>query len=111
MQNLTRASNELFRRTPDECFPSLQALWEHCHKRRESSLDHWHPPQHLPPHVTEGRIALAFGGDRPFAMNRSRFGTVSDLSLTCGAANRRARSTFNAKRSPQVKEFDHAPLT
>lgn len=63
MQNLTRASNELFRRTPDECFPSLQALWEHCHKRRESSLDHWHPPQSVRPHVEDGELKLAFGGD------------------------------------------------
>jgi len=80
MQNLTRASNELFRRTPDECFPSLQALWEHCQKRRESSLDHWHPPQHLRPHVTEGRIALAFGGDRPFAMNDWSFAQLCRLA-------------------------------
>jgi len=80
MQNLTRASNELFRRTPDECFPSMQALWDHCHKRRESSLDHWHPPQHLRPHVSEGRIALAFGGDRPFAMNDWSFAQLCRLA-------------------------------
>ena len=80
MQNLTRASNELFRRTPDECFPSMQALWEHCHKRRESSLDHWHPPQHLRPQVTDGRIALAFGGDRPFAMNDWSFAQLCRLA-------------------------------
>lgn len=28
MTNLMRASEELFRRTPDECFPSLVALLE-----------------------------------------------------------------------------------
>ena len=27
--NLTRASKELFRRTPDECFPSLGVLSQH----------------------------------------------------------------------------------
>ncbi len=80
MQNLTRANNELFRRTPDECFPSLQALWEHCQKRRESSLDHWHPPQHLRPHVTEGNFALAFGGDRPFALNDWSFAQLCRLA-------------------------------
>jgi hypothetical protein len=36
-------------------------------------------------------------------MNRPRIGTVSDLSLTCGAVKPRARSALNAKRSPDVK--------
>jgi len=80
MQNLTRASNELFRRTPDESFPSLQALWEHCHKRRESSLDHWHPPQHLRPQVTNGDFALALGGDQPFTLNDWSFAQLCRLA-------------------------------
>ncbi len=29
MQNLTRASEELFRRGPDECFATFDALWQH----------------------------------------------------------------------------------
>ena len=80
MQNLMRANRELFRRTRDECFPSLVSLWENCHKRRELSADHWHPPQNLRPHIQEGRIMLAFGGDRPFEMNDWSFGQLCRLA-------------------------------
>ncbi len=80
MTCLTRARNELFRRTPDECFPSLIALWEHCQKRRESSLDHWHPPQSLHPTVNDRGLALAFGGEDPFHMNEWSFAQLCRLA-------------------------------
>lgn len=35
MSNLTTASRELFKRQPDECYPSLTALWEHCQRQKE----------------------------------------------------------------------------
>ena len=41
MQNLMRASQELFRRSPDETFPSLAALSAHCRKERDDSNEHW----------------------------------------------------------------------
>ncbi|MBI1826060.1 MAG: DUF932 domain-containing protein [Planctomycetes bacterium] len=80
MQNLTHAHNELFRRGADESFPSLLALWDHCQKRRESSIDHWHPPQSLRPSVQEGRFTLAFNGDRPFEMNDWSFAQLCRLA-------------------------------
>ncbi|MBI1827243.1 MAG: DUF932 domain-containing protein [Planctomycetes bacterium] len=80
MQTLTRASKELFRRGPDQCFPSLQALWEHTNKRKELSVDHWHPPQSVRPQVHEGRFALAFGGDQPFEMNDWSFAQLCRLA-------------------------------
>ena len=39
MSNLTKASRELFKRQPDECFPSLTALWEHCQRQKEACVD------------------------------------------------------------------------
>jgi len=39
MQNLTRASEELFRRGPDECFATLGALWQHCQEAKTRSVD------------------------------------------------------------------------
>lgn len=59
MQNLMRASNELFRRSPDECFESLVSLYEHCQQRRDRSTDHWHPPQDLRPRVTVRRVRFS----------------------------------------------------
>ncbi len=39
MANLTQASRELFSRSPDERFESLDALWQHCQTQRELSRD------------------------------------------------------------------------
>ncbi len=47
MVNLTKASRELFRRTPDERFQSFDALLAHCHERRERSTEHWQVSQNL----------------------------------------------------------------
>jgi len=80
MTNLTRANRELFRRTADECFPSLQALWEHTHKRKEESLDHWHPPQSLHPSVDDNGLTLAFGGEYPFRLNKWSFSQLCRLA-------------------------------
>ena len=47
MANLLRANQELFRRTPDECFESLDALSAHCRSQRDQSQDHWEAPANL----------------------------------------------------------------
>jgi hypothetical protein len=49
MTTLTKASQELFRRGPDEVFSSLQSLHERCLHDKERSSDLWHPPQELLP--------------------------------------------------------------
>ena len=41
MATLKRASQELFRRTPDECFDSIGSLYRHCQRDREQSQDRW----------------------------------------------------------------------
>jgi len=41
MATLTKASQELFRRGPDECFDSFDALRRHCRTQREASTDLW----------------------------------------------------------------------
>lgn len=80
MQTLTRANQELFRRGKDESFPSLTALWDHCFKTKERSLDHWFPPQSVRPNVEEGELKLAFGGDRPFRFNDWSFAQLCRLA-------------------------------
>jgi len=35
MANLDKASRELFRRQPDECFSSIPTLWQHCYRQKE----------------------------------------------------------------------------
>ena len=47
MAMLTRAHKQLFRRTPDECFDSFEALQQKCCNDREDSVDRWIRPQDI----------------------------------------------------------------
>ena len=86
---LTRASRELFRRAPDERFPTLDALLAHCRREQAESLDRWHPPTALVPTATaDGRLGLSAGPDGPFALNDWSF------SQLCGLA-RVSKDTVN----------------
>jgi hypothetical protein len=83
-QNLTGAHDQLFRRTPDETFPSLQALWERCQAEKERSTDRWRPPQAIRPMPDEGRLTLDLGeGNEPFRLNDwsfTQFCTLAGVS-------------------------------
>ena len=45
MATLTRAHQELFRRTPDECYPSFDSLYKKCADDHIASDDLWSRPQ------------------------------------------------------------------
>ena len=47
MTNLIRASRELFRRSPDECFPSMTALADFCQWQKRDATELWQPPNSL----------------------------------------------------------------
>ena len=36
MANLDKASRQLFQRQPDECFPSIPSLWQHCFRQKSN---------------------------------------------------------------------------
>lgn len=81
MQNLTRASKELFRRTPDETFPSLDTLVGYCRQQREASEDHWVPPTAMwtkPAGIDS--LMLAGGDDQVYRMNDWSFGQLCRLA-------------------------------
>ncbi len=81
MPNLTRASEELFRRRPDECFESLSALGEHCRRQREQSKEVWQPPQNLGTRPEDlGRLILTAGDDGAFQMNDWSFSQLCRLA-------------------------------
>ena len=80
MTQLTRAHNELFRRSPDERFESLQALWDHCHRECEQSQDRWHPPQAIRPVPEEGRFRIDLGGEGTFNLNDWSFSQLCRLA-------------------------------
>jgi hypothetical protein len=80
-ENLTRASQELFRRTPDETFESLVALATHCEARKRASQDRWHPPAELATRPDNGNcLSLAIGGDGAYAMNDWSFSQLCRLA-------------------------------
>lgn len=69
MTNLTQAHQELFRRSADECFDSLEVLETHCRTQRDQSLDRWHLPQRLQPKTEGISLELTAGDDGEFLMN------------------------------------------
>jgi hypothetical protein len=78
--NLTKASKELFRRTPDETFPDLAALEAHCRTRRERSTDRWQVPGSVRPTGDGGKLKLALGTDGAFEMNDWSFGALCRMA-------------------------------
>jgi hypothetical protein len=47
MATLKRAHQELFRRSPDECFDSFESLYRHCDLDRQLSTDRWVRSQNM----------------------------------------------------------------
>jgi len=81
MTNLMRASHELFRRTPDETFPSLEVFHKHFQWQKEQSLEVWQPPRTLSVRpVTGQRLMLDAGDDGAYEMNEWSFGQLCRLS-------------------------------
>jgi hypothetical protein len=81
VQNLTRAHDELFRRTDDECYESLAALSAHCRAKKERSEDRWHPPTQLATTPVAGNgLTLTAGSDGAFLMNDWSFGQLCKLA-------------------------------
>ncbi len=82
MANLTRAHDELFRRSPDEQFPSLHALVEHCKYEKENSIERWELPQSLRPAISRSNenLTIAVGNDGDFLMNDWSFGQLCRLA-------------------------------
>ena len=80
MTNLAKANQELYRRTPDETFATMQALWDHCCRQREQSLDRWHPPSALSTKADSFALSMNMGNDGAFLMNDWSFSSLCRLA-------------------------------
>ena len=81
MTHLLRASHELFRRTPDETFPSLEVLAKYFQWQREQSREIWQPPRTLRARPVDGqRLLLDAGDDGAYELNDWSFGQSCRLS-------------------------------
>lgn len=58
MVTFSRAHRELFRRAPDESFPTLKELYDHCRRQREDSTDVRQLPRALQPLVLDGGLRV-----------------------------------------------------
>lgn len=79
MTNLTKAHEELYRRSPDETFASMQDLWDHCQRQRERSQDRWHIPSVISTRA-ENALAMNLGTDGAFSMNDWSFSSLCRLA-------------------------------
>jgi hypothetical protein len=80
MQNLTAASRELFRRSPDEVMESMDALYQRCQGDRERSSEHWHAPVEILPKAVEGRLELEVGSSGLHRLNDWSFSQLCKLA-------------------------------
>ena len=80
MTHLKRAHDELFRRTPDQCYPSVDALWRHCQGEKERSVEQWHAPALIRPEFDEGALTLRLGEDGTYRLNDWSFTQVCQLA-------------------------------
>jgi len=116
MQNLTAASRELFRRSPDEVFESLDSLYERCVADKQRSQDRWHAPLEIRPKPIEGRLDLELGADGVYRMNDWSFSQLCKFSgvskdtlnkLSPQTAGQALLETFPGTGKPlQVLSFD-----
>ncbi len=80
MASLTRAHQELFRRRPDECFESLESLYEHCAREREESRDVWQAPRDISASLGGDDVMLQVGVHGDYRLNDWSFGQLCRLS-------------------------------
>lgn len=109
MVQLTRASQELFRRSPDECFATVADLWQHCRREREFSQDCWHLPQALAPRASASQVTVTLEEDVPHLLNDWSFTQLCRLAgiskdtvnqLTPETASRALQETLPSAEKP-----------
>lgn len=77
---LTGGNRELFRRTPDESFESLDALWQHCQQQKSESQERWRQPESLHPVPDGARLGLSVHGDATYRLNSWSFSQLCQLA-------------------------------
>ncbi len=100
MTNLTQASRELFSRSPDQWFDSLESLSDFCSQQRSESLERWHPPFDIEPKEassSDNGLSLSLGSDGAFLLNDWSFSQVCRLAgVQKGTVNRLSVDTASS---------------
>lgn len=106
MAVLTRAHQELFRRTPDECFDSMQALRSKCFSHREQSQDQWVRAQEV---LWTHDMTMCLNGGNEYSLNEWSFSQLCRMAgvskdtlnrLTAKTASRAIEETLPTSDKP-----------
>jgi hypothetical protein len=81
MSNLMHAHRELYKRSPDEQFGSVESLFTHCEAQRNASRDVWRPPQDVRPKTLGESLILGAGADGDLSLNDWSFSQLCRLAL------------------------------
>ncbi len=109
MATLKKAHDELFRRSPDESFSSMQDLHGHCRQQKEESTDAWQMPQTLNPKADEHGVRLSIDGREEARLNDWSFSQLCRLSgvnkdtlnrLSANTASQALLETLPSARKP-----------
>jgi len=81
MATLTLAHRELYRRAPDERFPSIDALIDYCREQQRESRDLWKTPAQLQFAEDDlGKVHLRTGSDGAMRLNEWSFSQFCRLA-------------------------------
>ena len=96
MVNLTRASRELFSRTPDERFDSFDALLAHCQERKFQAIEHWQPSQTIRIEQDAGQLLMRLeqAEDVTLSLSDWSFSQLCD----CAKFTRRQSTSLRPRR-------------
>lgn len=96
MQNLTMASDELFRRGPDECFATFDDLHRYCVETKERSTERWHVPDEVSLEATDRGLELGLRERESFRLNNWSFSQLCGLAgISRDTVNRLKPATAN----------------
>lgn len=91
MATLRRANQELFRRTPDECYDCFDSLYNQCYADRERSIDRWVRPQDL---VVTHDLSLGVGDSPDYRLNDWSFSQLCRMvGISRDTINRLSQKT------------------
>ncbi|MCA9041925.1 MAG: hypothetical protein KDA65_16340 [Planctomycetaceae bacterium] len=109
MVDLIAAHNELFRRSPDECFATLPDLKTFCEQQKEASEECWHLPQKAKPLAQADNMVLQIEDETEFQLNDWSFSQLCRLAgvsrdtinrLSADTASRALRETLPSAYKP-----------
>ncbi len=80
MPHLTKAHDELFSRSPDEIFPDLKTLYNHCHEQKKNAVEKWIAPRDIQPILENHAPMLSLGEDGNHTLNNWSFTQLCKLA-------------------------------